>query len=118
MREKFCSRIERGRIRKGDFASPSGVNWGAFQLRVPKHGRVLRIIVGVGDGWDHVSVSLRDRCPTWDEMCAVKNLFFRDDEWVVQYHPAKADYVNLHHQTLHLWRPHDAELPKPPKIMV
>ena len=23
-------------------------------------------------GWDHVSVSCRDRCPTWDEMSTLK----------------------------------------------
>lgn len=35
-----------------------------------------------------------------------------------RYHPAKADYVNLHPLCLHLWRPTGAEMPKPPKIFV
>lgn len=118
MRDKFCDKVEAGRVTTGDYASPAGVNWGAFQVRAPKNGRLLRVIAGVGDGWDHVSVSLPDRCPTWDEMCAIKHLFFRDDEWVVQYHPAAGDHINNHPHCLHLWSPHDVELPKPPKIMV
>ena len=49
-----------------------------------------------GGGWDHVSVCpYNRRTPTWDEMCAVKDMFFRDDEVVVQYHPAKSEYVNI-----------------------
>ena len=39
--------------------------------------------------WEHVSVSLPDRCPTWEEMCFIKDLFWNSDECVVQYHPPK-----------------------------
>lgn len=78
----------------------------------------LRIIASSGDGWDHVSVSLPDRCPTWNEMCRVKQMFFHEDECVVQYHPAKEDYVNNSEFVLHLWRPHDIKIPMPPIYMV
>lgn len=118
MRDKFCERVERARVNDGKWASNPGDTFGAFRLRIPRSGRVFFCIVGDGLGWDHVSVSLPDRPPTWDEMCAIKRLFFRDDEWVVQYHPAKADYINHHHHVLHMWRPHDVELPKPPAVMV
>lgn len=89
-----------------------GPDGGYFQLNN------LRIIVGIGDGWDHVSVSLPDRCPTWDEMCKVKRLFFKEEECVVQYHPAESDYINLNQHALHLWRPHNVAIPMPPKEMV
>ncbi len=69
-------------------------------------------------GWDHVSVSLSNRCLTWEEMCYIKGLFFLEDECVVQYHPAKSDYVNMHPYCLHLWKVQDQEMPKPPKIMI
>jgi hypothetical protein len=46
----------------------------------------------------------------------MKNL--KTDEMVVEYHPAKADYVNLHPLCLHLWRPTVMHMPKPPKIFV
>jgi hypothetical protein len=57
------------------------------------------------DGWEHVSVELFvDRLPKWSEMCYVKNLFWNEDEEVVQLHPKKKHYVNLT-EALHLWRP-------------
>jgi hypothetical protein len=68
--------------------------------------------------WEHVSVSTRTRCPTWEEMCWVKSLFFEEEEAVVQYHPPRSQYVNDHAYCLHLWRPLRAELPTPPSIAV
>lgn len=78
----------------------------------------LKIIASDGMGWDHVSVSLNLRCPTWKEMCRVKGLFFRDDECVVQYHPAKNDHIDIHEFCLHLWRPQGVEIPMPMPEMV
>lgn len=78
----------------------------------------LRVIASDGDGWDHVSVSLPDRTPTWDEMCGIKKLFFGDDQMAVQYHPAGKDYINQHPYCLHLWRPHGQEIQMPPRYMV
>lgn len=75
---------------------------GAFEI--PYKGRRFRLIVSDGGGWDHVSISLKDRCPTWLEMCHFKDLFFKKSETVVQFHPAEAAYVNLHPNCLHLWR--------------
>lgn len=71
----------------------------------------------LGPPWEHVSVSVFGdrRCPTWDEMCAVKAMFWADEECVVQFHPAKSEYVNYHPYTLHLWRPcGDRLFPTPP----
>lgn len=78
----------------------------------------LRIIASWGGGWDHVSVSLVNRCPKWDEMCFVKDFFFHPDECVIQYHPSKSNYVNNHPYCLHLWRPQNADVPIPPKSYV
>lgn len=56
-------------------------------------------------GWEHVSVELyARRLPTWEEMCEVKEIFWDDEEEVVQIHPKKSEYVNLT-EALHLWRP-------------
>lgn len=51
-------------------------------------------------------------------MCEIKRMFFWEDETVVEYHPAKTNYVNLHPLCLHLWRPTVMHMPKPPKIFV
>ncbi len=85
---------------------------GAF--RIPYKGRILRIIASHGGGWDHVSVSLVSRIPNWKEMCFVKDLFFDDEECVVQYHPPRSEYKNLFPYCLHLWKPHNIEFPMPP----
>lgn len=81
-------------------------------------GQNIRAIASAGFGWEHVSISLIDRCPTWNEMCNVKSLFWDDDDCVIQYHPPKKDYINNHEYCLHLWRPIGVDLPMPPKIMV
>ena len=78
------------------------------------------VIWSNGGGWEHVSVApyKRSHTPTWDEMCRLKDMFFHDDEVVVQFHPAKNDYVNNVPNCLHLWRPLNEVMPTPPSIMV
>ena len=58
------------------------------------------------EGWEHVSVSADGRCPTWDEMCWVKDLFWTEDECTMQLHPPKSDYVNCHPHCLHIMEAH------------
>lgn len=93
---------------------------GAFKVFI--NGRSFFVIASNGAGWEHVSVSPHNRkqgsCPTWDEMCAIKDMFFEPEETVIQYHPPKSDYVNNHPYCLHLWRPIGQEIPRPPSIMV
>ena len=78
-------------------------NTGAFRVGP------LRVIASTGAGWDHVSVSLPDRCPTWAEMDKVKRLFWRDAETVMQLHVPRTEHVNCHPNCLHLWRPQTDE---------
>lgn len=78
----------------------------------------LKCIASVGLGWEHVSSSLPDRCPTWEEMCAVKDLFWTPEDCVMQLHVPVVDYVNCHPFTLHLWKPIDVEIPRPPYELV
>lgn len=59
-----------------------------------------------------------ERCPTWEEMCFVKSLFWDDNEAVMQLHPPKSDWVNNHPYCLHLWKPNNQQIPLPPSIMV
>lgn len=92
---------------------------GVFDIPIKTHlSGHLKVIASSDAGWDHVSASLPDRCPTWDEMGMLKDLFFSSYELVIQYHPPKANYVNHHPYTLHLWRPQKADIPLPPTWMV
>lgn len=95
---------------------PSDGNNSAFLIPM-RGGYKLRVIASDGDGWEHVSVSLADRCPTWDEMCRVKRLFWDAEDTVVQYHPPESEYVNLHPFCLHLWRPVAGEILLPPSYL-
>jgi len=79
----------------------------------------LTIIASDGGGWEHVSVSKKYECPTWDEMCFVKKLFWSDPEdFAVQFHPPESQYVNNHPYCLHLWRPGDGQMRFPEVWMV
>lgn len=118
--KKLSSVIEKRRVKKGAFTSSErDGNNGVFQIVTPDRV-LLNVVASDQDGWEHVSVSpaRAKRCPTWEEMCFIKDQFWDEDEVVVQYHPAKADYVKCHPHTLHLWKPIGQEIPKPPAWMV
>jgi hypothetical protein len=68
--------------------------------------------------WEHVSVSIAKKIPTWVEMCWVKALFWDDEDAVMQLHPPKSTYVNNHPNCLHLWRPVDVPIPLPDRGLV
>lgn len=88
---------------------------------IPIDNKDFFVIASDGLEWEHVSVSIKnvDRCPKWNEMCKIiKEMFFEDEEVVMQLHPKKTEYVNIHNYTLHLWRPIIREIPTPPIYMV
>lgn len=91
---------------------------GVFSIPSPIDYRLMRVVASSGEGWDHVSVSRETRCPNWAEMEYVKRLFFRDEETAMQLHVPPADHISVHPNCLHLWRPLDTEIPRPPAMMV
>lgn len=105
----FCA-PEKYRVTSGAGSynsDPSFGNNGLFHITLVganKAKRKFQVIASDDAGWEHVSVSLPDRCPTWDEMSAIKRLFWCDDDAVIQIHPPRADHKNLHPYCLHLWR--------------
>jgi hypothetical protein len=118
---------EAARVTIGDLASDSSYgNNGLFLLsllpfqRLPRDCDLAgcRVICSDGAGWDHVSVSRRDRCPTWVEMHTIKLMFWDAEDCVMQLHPPASNYVNCHPFCLHLWRPQDQPIPQPPWQLV
>ena len=91
---------------------------GAFDIPCPDTGSTLRVVASAVYGWDHVSVSHNKRCPNWREMSRIKGLFFEPHECAMQLHVPDADHVNNHPFCLHLWRPHEVEIPRPPAAFV
>lgn len=106
------------------YGHSGGDRYGVFGIRSPVDGLALNIIASRGGGWEHVSVSREDRTPTWREMEAIRRHFFKRDECVIQIHPPLDDYIDgswpggKSRFTLHLWRPTNAEIPRPPIWMV
>lgn len=96
--------------------APDG-GWGVLYKAGKPFGSV---IWSNGGGWEHVSVCpyKHSYTPSWDDMCELKDKFFREDETVVQFHPAKSEYVNNMPNCLHLWRPTEETMPTPPSIFV
>ena len=97
--------------RNRQFATKPGDRFGYFVVPPDKaKGRALRCVACEAHGnilWDHVSVSLvgwEHKTPSWDEMCLVKDLFWGEEDCVVQFHPPRSRYVNTHPGVLHLWR--------------
>lgn len=96
---------EKFRVRSGELGSDESYgNNGAFALLSAQTNRILNIIASDGEGWEHVSVSLNNRTPNWNEMTFAKNVFWDDSDLVVQFHPPKSEYINCHSFCLHMWR--------------
>lgn len=99
--EKYRRKYEKGHI---FYSDATFGNNGAFTIKSAKIKSPLEVIASDGADWEHVSVSLSHRTPTWEEMCFVKSLFWDEQDAVIQIHPPKSEYVNTHPYTLHLWR--------------
>lgn len=117
------SHLERFRKTDGPMGSRPGDKFGAFFL--PRAGTMIVVIATSGNDeipWEHVSGRVDthkgQRCPTWAEMCWIKDWFWEAEECVIQFHPAASEYVNMHPYVLHLWKPLNAVIPIPPKEAV
>lgn len=69
-------------------------------------------------GWEHLSVSFKNKIPSWECMQEMKELCFKDDEECFQIHPKADNYVNNNQYTLHIWRPTEGMKQIPPSIFV
>lgn len=108
--------------------SDPGDQFGAFRVPVTAKRTIVVIATAATNpdsaGWDHVSVSVSDRggiyncaLPTWQEMSMIKDLFWDEEECVIQFHPPKSQYVN-NYNALHLWKPAQREIPQPPTWLI
>lgn len=122
---------EHFRVVRGVMATNPGDPAGLFLVRQKSTPVILRVIASASGSapqgpdhpawfWDHASVSPanRDRTPTWEEMCLVKDLFWDEEQTVMQLHPPKSRWISNHPNVLHLWRPTHADIPAPPDILV
>jgi hypothetical protein len=96
-----------------------GATYGCALIPGP-HSRDLTVVFSGAEkcGWEHVSISTPARTPSWVEMCFVKDLFWDEEDAVMQLHPPKSRYVNHHSFCLHLWRPAHVAIPLPDLMLV
>jgi hypothetical protein len=106
------------RVRTGNYGSNDAYgNNGQFLIpplkssnRHENNYRCLAVQASDDMDWEHVSVhayhvlSGKTYTPYWEEMCYIKDLFWEAEDLVIQYHPPKSVYVNIHPNVLHLWR--------------
>jgi len=111
--------LEKYRVLKGKWATDPNADYGLFYVPFDKTNVKLQVVCGpMKNTGQNVSVSLLKRCPNWIEMSHVKDLFWDENETVLQFHPKKNQYVNIHQFCLHLWRHQEIEHPLPPLFMV
>ncbi len=120
--------VEQYRIKRGPFKSPARARYGAF--KIPFRSAEMTVICHDGTregaagqpeiwlGWEHVSVSMHNRCPNWEEMSFIKGMFWPLDESVMQFHPRRDAHIDLHPYCLHMWRRVGQEPELPPSILV
>lgn len=121
MKNLHAAGINKFRVTKGPAVKLRGIGdetCGSFHVRLRKGW--VNVIASDYRGWEHVSVSLPHRCPTWSEMEQVKRLFFQDDETCMQLHVAVTDHISVHPNCLHIWRPKAPvpEIPVPPREFI
>lgn len=113
---------EKYRVIIGKLATDSSYgNNGLFVVPLSNRTKAT-VIASDGEGWEHASVVItsdgKQRTATWYEMCKIKEMFWSDDETVVQFHPKKTEYVNNHKYCLHLWKQVGVEIQLPNSILI
>ena len=111
-------------IKDNKYLSIKQTAWdgGAGIIRLPRNNKTgftkATIIWSWGMDWEHVSVCpFNGSMPTWDDMCFIKDMFWNEEDCVIQYHPPKSEYVNNMPNCLHLWKPIKETIPMPPSIL-
>lgn len=117
------SRVEKYRKKHPmGFDQHPGADYGWFMIPTTPTGPFMAVMVSAASEhaeWDHASVSMAARCPTWMEMCKVKDLLWDPEDVVIQFHPPKSEYVNLAKNCLHLWCYRGIlPIPRPPQHLV
>lgn len=76
-------------------------------VKLPDCGTCTVVFGYKEGGYEHVSIAPKhkNRIPSWIDMNKLKSIFFTDEEEAYQIMPKVAEYVNLHDNCLHLWRP-------------
>ena len=70
----------------------------------------LVAIISIDLGRYHMSVSHRDRIPTWGELGDARDALLPKDLFFMLPHPPRRYWVNFNRRVLHLWEMRDPEM--------
>jgi hypothetical protein len=118
--KKRFEMLDKYRLKTSDWGTSEGSRYGFFFIPYKMQKPPLKVMsapFGDDQEWEHVSVSLPNRCPSWEEMSFIKQLFWCKEDTVIQFHPPESEYVNNHPFCLHLWRNTKNETKCPPSIL-
>lgn len=109
---------EKYRVKTGPMASDASYGNNGYFF-IPKGDTGLIVIASDGMGWEHVSVSryMSEDLPSWYELALVKNLFWDEEETVIQFIPKKSEHRSIG-EVLHMWKKSGHEYETPPGITV
>lgn len=102
----------------------AGEAWGGQALiNADTPGNKIMVVFSHDLGWDHVSAHVRGpkgpcRTPSYTEMVRVKRVFFKDNETAMELHVPVDEHINTNPHVLHLWRPLDEPIPRPPAYLI
>jgi len=85
---------------------PSEDTANAAHFWSPARGLLVMVSGAVeldGKRWIHVSLSRRERVPSYDDLAVVKRAFIGEDKQAIQLFTRRAEHVNVHRFCLHLW---------------
>ena len=63
----------------------------------------LIIMVSIDDGMWHLSISHKNRYPTFDEIRDARYKYIPDEVTMAMIYPPKAEYINVCETCFHLW---------------
>lgn len=82
---------------------------GADVWRATVRDGALTALRSQDDGRWHLSVSHTSRLPNWDEIADARYRFIPDRAHMAMLLPPRAEWVDLHPRTLHLWEIDDPD---------
>ena len=90
---------------------------GMYRVRSGKHaGAAIIASAGVYEDeqlWYHVSISRKNRVPSYEDLAFLKEHFVGPSRWAIQLFVPTKEHINIHPNALHLWHCVTADRPFP-----
>ncbi|MDE5860853.1 MAG: hypothetical protein K2H28_01515 [Ruminococcus sp.] len=83
-----------------------------------RHRKRIFFTAKWNDNWEQVYISRVSNRPKWDELCETKEIFWNDDECVIQYIPSESMHKDKYNNCLYLWKSVSVEIPIPPETLI